>query len=392
MKIVKPLKNRYASITPETVSATLRPSKSLTENKIVFLPAAIPKADVVFAFDLTGSMYDDIGVAKSQAINIMTALDTLISDAQYGVISFMDYPGYYSSYGYSDYYGDASWGDYAYRLDQGITDDRTLISNKINSLIIGYGADGPQDYTRIMYESYADPAVGWRAGAKRILIILGDAIPHDDNLDEGVPGISPPVYGSTGGDPGRDEVMFTADDLDLQTVLQGMKDNNVVLLFVMGSGYGAIQHWTYWTGITGGGVYMLSDVTEIPTAIAELVGAQATHVDKLTLKAETGYEAWLTNVVPEEYTDIDIPPEGATKTFEITITVPLGTTPGIYKFHIIADADGASYGEQEVTITVPPSMVIPEVPLGTILASAAMFIGLLSYPGIQKIRRTPKLP
>ncbi len=380
-----------ASLTPATINATRNPGESVNEHKTAFLPGTIPKGDVVFAFDLTGSMDDDTAVVKAQAINIMNTLDTLIDDAQFGVMSFMDYPHAYNSWGYSNTYGSASYGDYAYRLNQSITDDKTSVSNKINGLVGGDGMDGPQDYTRIMYESYADLTVGWRSGAKKILVMFGDNVPHDNNLKEGVPGKSG-TY-STGGDPGRDEIILNGDDLDLQTVLGEMDTNNVILLYVQCANpypSDALDYWNYWTGITGGDAYQIANAAEIPAAIAALVEAEAAHVDTLTLKAEAGYEAWLTNVVPTEYTDIDIPTAGVTKEFDITITVPLGKAPGTYVFHIIADADGASYGEQLVTITVPFEHVIPETPFGTILASASICLGFLAYMGIPRFRRTRK--
>jgi hypothetical protein len=325
----------------------------------VFLPGTIPKADVIFAFDLTGSMGGAIATAKSQALNIMSTLDTLIGDAQYGVVSFMDYPHYYSSYGYEGSYG--SGPDYPYRLDQNITSDRNAVSNAIGALAIGNGDDGPEDYTRIMYESYADAEVGWRPGAKRILVLLGDSIPHDDNLNEAFAGGNL----STGGDPGRDEVMFTGDDLDLQIVLNGMALNNVVMLDVAYSGSYYLNYWQYWAGLTGGSAYLSESAGGIPTAIEALVESEAAHVEKLKLRTETGFEAWLTSVTPAEYTEIDIPPEGTARTFEINITVPLGTLSGTYKFHMIADADGATYGEQEVTIEVDAGPVDNEPPVIT---------------------------
>lgn len=352
------ISNALATISPTTLTATLGPGESITETKTVFLPGVIPKGDVIFALDLTGSMGDDIDVAKAEAINIMNALDLLISDAKYGVMSFMDYPDYYDSYGYASLYGDAAYGDYAYSLDLPLTNDKTQVSDTINALVLGYGGDGPQDYTRIMYESYADGAIGWRTGARHIVVIFGDAVPHDDDLNAGVPGKVGTL--STGGDPGRNEVMdFGGDDLDLQTVLSEMDTNNMVLLYVScESPYpsDALDYWEYWTSLTGGDAYQIADADEIPAAIQALVAALATHIDTLTLKAEAGYESWLTSVVPPEYTDIDIPPAGVTETFDIIITVPLGTTPGIYYFNITADADGASYGEQSVEITVfqPP--------------------------------------
>lgn len=371
--------NAYASITPEFLERIMKPCETITETKIVDLPAVIPKGDVVFAFDLTGSMSGVIATAKAQALAIMAALNLLISDAQYGVMSFMDYPHYYEDYyGYSAEYGYGS--DYAYRLDQAVTDDETAVATAINNLVLGYGSDGPQDYTRIMYESYADPAVGWRTGARRILVLLCDNVPHDDNLNEGIGG--DPV--STGGDPGRDEEMMTSDDLDLQTVLGEMASNNVVLLAVRYGMY-AFDYWTYWTGLTGGAAISSEDAEDIPELIEALVEATAGHIDSLTLVVqEPEYEAWLTCVDPPEYTDIDLPAE---RVFEICITVPCCTPPGVYIFHITAVGDGADYGEQTVIITVPPEAVIPEVPFGTIVASASMIMGLLGFFLIPRFKR-----
>lgn len=347
----------YASLTPASFSAALKPGESTVETETVFLPGEIPAADVMFAFDLTGSMSGAIATAKSNALSIMNTLDTLISDAQYGVISFMDYPHSYTSYGYTASYG--SGPDYAYLLDEPITSNRGSVSSAINALTIGSGDDSPQDYTRIMYESYADPGIGWRPGAKRILILLCDDVPHDENLNEGV---TTGIW-STGGDPGRDEIMFTGDDLDLQTVLAGMASNNVVLLVARYGGSYALNYWQYWAGLTAGSVYVSSIASDIPSAIVSLVGGVAAHVNKLTLKVETGYEAWLTSVTPSDYTNIDIPPSGITKVFDVTITVPLGTSPGTYTFDMTADADGASYGEQTITITCIGGPVDNEPPV-----------------------------
>ena len=99
-----------ATITPSTLNATLSPGQSVSEHKIVFLPGTIPKGDIIFAVDCTGSMSGSLGTAKAQAINIMNTIGTLISDCQFGLMSFMDYPNTYSSFGYSNTYGDASFG------------------------------------------------------------------------------------------------------------------------------------------------------------------------------------------------------------------------------------------------------------------------------------------
>lgn len=338
-----------AEIDPSSISVTLRPGESFTETKTVRLPAIIPNGDIVFAFDLTGSMGDEIGVAKAEALNIMNALDALISDARYGVVSYMDYPEYYSSCDYSDEYGDPASGDYAYSLDQPLTDDKVLVTSVINSLVLGYGGDGPQDYTRVFYESYSDPAIGYRPGSKKILLNFGDAVPHDCDINEGVPG----AVGtwSTGIDPGRDEILYTADDLDLQTVLADMAGNNVTLLEIHGNTYyGDLAHWEHWTGLTGGALYHLGGAGEVPEAIESLIEGEATFLSMLTLEVTTpGYESWLTSVTPPSYADLELPTE---VTFDVVVTVPEDAAPGIHVFFISAIGDGASYGDQEVTVEV----------------------------------------
>lgn len=240
----------------------------------VFVPlskAEQPKVDVVFSFDLTESMSYYFATAKSQASTIMTTLSQTSLDMAFGVVSHMDYPHTYSSYGYGSTYGVAASGDYAYRLGQPVTQNRTAVDSAIRRLALGSGSyDDPEDYARILYESYADAAIGWRPGASRFLLMLCDSIPHDDNLNEGVPGKIGNL--STGGDPGRDEVMFTSDDLDLQTVLNQMVANGVALL-VIRYGYlvtGTTPYWQHWANIIGGEMYTTSNIDGIPAKIQSM--------------------------------------------------------------------------------------------------------------------------
>jgi hypothetical protein len=345
-----------STITPEELTTTLEVGESVSETKTVFVPSEIPKADVMFSFDLTGSMGGIINTAKSEAIDIMGKLDAEIDDANYGVISYMDYPDNYDSFGYASTYG--SSGDYAYSLDKEITNDRDAVSTAINNLVLGYGADGPQDYTRIMYESYADPNIMYRDNSKKILLNFGDNVPHDNDLNEGV------TTGtwSTGGDPGRDEIMDETsdpsmigvgnDDLNLQTVLDEMAANEVTLLEVHTT-TNENDYWKYWTGITGGDVYVTSGSGEgLADAIVTLIEAEATHLDSLKLVPESGYESWVITD-PAEYTDVTIPEGGADYNFDIVITVPEETECGLHEFTISAMGNGANYGDQTVKIDVP---------------------------------------
>ena len=342
-----------ASVDPDTVWLTLSPGESASIPKTVIVPGVIPKGDILFAFDLTGSMSDEIDVAKAEAYNIMVAISGLVADPRFGVISYMDYPHWYDTCGYSDSYG--SGPDYAYSLDQPLTSDTALVRTVIEGLTGGSGDDGAQDYERIFYESYADSAnIGYRPGAKKVLLNFADCFPHDCNLSEG---IEPGIF-STGGDPGRDEIMGNSDDLDLQTVLGEMTAHGVTLLEVHGStNCGYLNYWQYWCSLTDGAFFLLSEAAQIPAAVESLILEQALYIDSLTLKVMTpGFESWLTMLDPPYYLDITAPD---TLYFTEKITVPPETTGGnIHIFQISAIGDGASYGDQIVLVTVPSGLLV----------------------------------
>ena len=365
-----------ASISPTLLEAELAPGESTTETKTVHIEEMPPQADVVFAFDLTSSMSGVISTAKTNATSIMTQLNALGSDVNFGVMSYMDYPHSYSSFGYPPVppyppgstiaYGSAVAGDYAYILDQAVTSSTSAVSTAINALTIGSGADGPQDYTRIMYESYADSSVNWRSGAKRIVVNFGDNVPHDNNLNAGVPGTS--GTWSTGGDPGRDEIILNVDDLDLQTVLAAMNANGITLLeahtsnWIVGDGYSGgtsvpvFDYWDYWTGITGGSTYLTSSSTLVTDIVAAVDAVLTVPLaDGVHLEASSPYESWV-STTPGSYDGVVRCVDDVE--FEVTITVPEDATPGIHTFTIsVKDEDGVNYGDQTVIITVPEPVI-----------------------------------
>jgi hypothetical protein len=351
-----------ASISPDTVEAELSPCESITVNKTVEIPELPPRGDVVFAFDLTGSMSGIINTAKANSTDIMDCVDALGVDVNYGVMSYMDYPHTYNSCGYYAGYGSSYWGDYAYGLNQSVTSNRTAVETAINGLTLGGGGDGPQDYTRIFHESYADAAnISYRSGSKKILVNFGDNVPHDCNLNENVTNGT----WSTGADPGRNETILDADDLDLQTVLGAMNANGVTLIechtanWITPSGLPVLDYWDYWTGITGGDVYITTSATLVDDVCNAIKDALVVpKVYDLHLEASSGFESWV-STVPAKYDELD---PGDIVTFVETIHVPNGTAPGVYTFTVSAvDDKGVSYGDQNVTITVIPPNEPPDV-------------------------------
>lgn len=308
--------------------ATLNPGESTTETKTYTTVEGKPitKVDVLFDFDLTGSMGGELSTMKTESQNIMNSLRGLVPDSAFGVASFMDY---------LDTYG-GELDDYPWKLDKGITTDTNAVGDMINSLKLGHGGDYPEAYSRALYETYADPSVGWRTGAKKMVIMFGDDIPHDPDYSGDV-------------DLGRDGLVGTDDDLYFKKVVAGLKSNGITVL-ALHSG-GDDRPWRYMTEETGGIYHELAhaEASQIPEAIASMVEAEVEKIGELTLRAEAGYEDWV-SFTPDRHTDVG---GGETGAFEVRVTVPWGTKGGTYEFEIELVGDGTVLGTQRVTVTVP---------------------------------------
>lgn len=262
-------------------------------------------------------------------------------------------------------------------------------TDKLALLPVGW--DGPESYTRVWYESvteligdpnpdYGPP--GYRPDSRKLLIHFNDNAPHDNNLNEGVPGKTDVV--STGGDPGRNGIMDETsdpakigppfnDDLDLQRVLALLGDHDITLIAARNhyvNGSWACQHgnrlyeenWDYWTNLTGGRVVLLHDgctngnerdcffsqSSAILLAVMEAIDHEASEFKRITLQTSPGFESWV-SFTPGEYLDVTAPVE---LDFQVTITPPPGTSPGMYNFSIHAIDDRAIYATQAVSITV----------------------------------------
>jgi len=356
---VKELKGAFdvvpASLMPETIVATLRPGESAVETKTASISSAPPKGDILFMMDLTSSMGEELNNVKTNSINIMNSIGSVIADAAFGLVTHMDYTTYYNyicGY-YSTYpYGSSTDGDYPYQLDQSITSVKSDVATRIYSKSLGNGLDLPEDYARVLYETTADPSIGWRPGARKFVVAWLDALPHDCARGP-----------STGVDPGRDGIAGTDDDLGMAEVLATMDAQNITLI-VLYSGSGYLSVWKGYAALTGGDAFQISPDGTIPSGtdidayIANIILTETSKINNLTLEVCTpGYEGWLTTVDPASYTDVDlaIPFTGD---FEVTYTVPEGTEAGVNEFDVCLIGDGAEYARQHVTITVATTIQV----------------------------------
>ena len=164
------------------------------ESQTVDVPVTVPedyvfdKVDILFMVDVSGSYGDDIAQFKSKAVDIVNAFQTAGRDVQIGLSTFSDFP--FSPYGgYTN-------GDYAYQLDQPLTNEFSEVISAINSISLHWGADGPESQLEALYQaatgrgrtipdkSYADIApssVGWRSGSLPIIFLATDYSFHKEN-------------------------------------------------------------------------------------------------------------------------------------------------------------------------------------------------------------------
>lgn len=226
------------------------------------LPA---KVDVVLQLDLTGSMGGVLSQAQAQAQQAVNDLKAAspTTDFRFSVTSLEDYPGSFGpSCGstYSATYGDSS--DVPFRQELASTSDAAKVQDVIKGLSLGSGADGPESYGRALWElgqSDTQTSLGLRSDALKLVIVFGDSLPHDKNVNQDVEGVTGIV--DTGIDPGRNgKIDCGGDDIDFQdNALTALTSSKTRLLFVDSSyGSGIEAYWRKWSSVTGGAYTQLT--------------------------------------------------------------------------------------------------------------------------------------
>jgi uncharacterized repeat protein (TIGR01451 family) len=155
-------------VTPASVSATLLPGASTTVAKTVETPPIPPNPDIVFLADTTSSMSGAIGNVQAGAATIMSTVLAAQPTSEFGVANYTDQncPN-------------------PFVLDQAITASTAAVQTALNALSTSGGAcnaDAPEDYINALYQLATNPAVGFRSGSTRIIVLFGDSSSHDPSV------------------------------------------------------------------------------------------------------------------------------------------------------------------------------------------------------------------
>jgi hypothetical protein len=339
-------------ITAGTTFVSLLPGECYTDTMVCSVPDFPPVADILIDFDLTGSMGQELDRLKANSINIMNSIRAEIPNSNFGLISGEDYNQIYSeplvNCDYAGPYGSDVKPDSPYRLDISLTSDITAVAMAIDAMVLGDGMDFPEDYTRQLYESVAELVgdtnstygiLGWRPEAKKIVLAFNDYVPHDCNVTQCV-GMFPWSFGR---DPGRDELVNTADDLVLLDVIDQMANQNISLVDVSSGDTLTITLWRCLASLTpGGGAFLVNPDGSIPGGVSiedfivNLIESTFDTLEEVSPQVCGGDPSFLNSVTPPSYYDVYTPSD---LTFELEFCVPPGTNPGTYCIDVCTYTD-----------------------------------------------------
>jgi hypothetical protein len=326
-----------ATLTPSANTFTLRAGDPVlgvaTEAKTVGVPAALPHADIEIAIDSTASMGPSIAQAKTDAINIVNGVQAVIGDAQFAVVDFRDS-------------GD---GAAEYQVRQSMSGNATEISNAINAMSAGGGGDFPEAYNLVFHNSYnpaLDGAIGWRAGTRKFVVVIGDAQPHG---------------AGSAGFGGCTDMSADPHGFNTATEIAGMNAAQRTLLMIRQVSGNTTTSLACYQSLAAAGFSGGSAVDgggSLATTIINLINAAFANVNNVHLEVVSAGPA------PASAAWIGLPPAigpvpapGTYNIGNVAITVPAGTPAGTYTFDIRAVADGVDIGHQTLTIIVPVKML-----------------------------------
>ncbi len=211
--------------------------------------------DVMLLFDTSGSMSGVLEEAKSEIVGVMNHINGELPDAHFGVAEVRDIP-----IGADEKEVEESF-EKPWKLDQPLTSDLNSVKTAIEPLFADGGGDGPEAYGRALWETDTNPNVGWRGGARHVIILIADNVPHDNNLDEGIPSnlwVEPEPWDTGEELPGKWGIPGTtwtpSTNLDFQSIARQLGSDGKPLGMVdfQGTETGYLPYWEDWAGLSGG--------------------------------------------------------------------------------------------------------------------------------------------
>jgi hypothetical protein len=220
--------------------------------------------DLAFAIDTTGSMADDIAAVKAGVSTIVAAVRAHGTDARFGLVTYRDHP--------IAPHGDP--GDWPGRVELSFTADSAQFTGAVNSLTVGGGNDWPESvYSGLL----AATTLPWRSGVTKVVVLLGDAPPHDPE----------PVTGLSASD--ATSALVNLDPARLYPVTVGGTAGPIFDQLAAATG-GSVHPVSGADEVVGAIVSAIEDATGSPIALLEPVDISARRGHPLRFDGSASYD------------------------------------------------------------------------------------------------------
>jgi hypothetical protein len=337
-------------IDPNENNLVLKQDNTYDEVITVKVPGdtGVSKVDVYFLADTTGSMHGIIDSVRSGAHTIFTELYDLELEMAFGVGNYKDFPH----------------DPYAFQHQLNPTTTIADVADAINSWSAGGGVDTPEGQLYALDQLAEAPggSIGWRTGAKRIIVWFGDAPGHDPICKE-ISGLDYDIDEASVIDKLVGPPLISVIAISTDTGIPGALDGNPNTTpndyqedcNILNGSSGQASRIAEATGgihVTG-----ISEATIVDTII-NLVSSAATTINNLNLVATGNTAPFVVSITPVG----GYGPLSGDKDHKLTFKVqfkgvePCTNEDQVFKGFIEAIADGVVVARKRVSITVPPCM------------------------------------
>jgi hypothetical protein len=332
------------TIDPSTNDLTLPLCKQESERITVTIPKSgvKPKADVYLLSDTTGSMTSIIDAVKAGAGAIVGNPALAGFDVAYGVGNYKDFPH----------------DPYAFQHQLSPTTNTVSVTAAVATWIAGGGSDTPEGQLYALHRLAVDPAIGWRAGARRIVVWFGDAPGHDPVCvaltGEGAAVTEASVIANLGA------AAITVVAISTTTGTPGALDGVPTLgatdyTAACGAPGGAPLQATHITAATGGSHTTGVNAATIVATLTALIAAAVTSTGNVQLVPSAGIVGFVASISPAGgYGPL---PGNVPHVLPFDVVwvgnVACGPKPLVFTGTLDVIADGMIVAQKKVRIVVP---------------------------------------
>jgi hypothetical protein len=338
-----PVRKEPVTIDPTTNDWRLNRCERVTEKITVTIPksGAQPRADVYLLADTTGSMGAVLASVAAGASAILNNPALAGFDVAWGVGNYRDFPV------------DGVRNSYAFAHQVSPTTALATADAAISTWAAGEGSDGPEGQLHALHRIATDPAIGWRADSKRILVWFGDAPGHDP-IPSALSGLAADI---TEGSATADLTAAGITVIAVSTTTgfaSALDDDPTIGAFDYPAPGGTAGQATRITAATGGSHTTGVNPGSIVATLAGLIAAAVTAIGSVSLVSTGATAAFIESITPASYGPLPGDEEHVLS-FEVTWVgiKDCRDRDQVFTGTIDVVADGVVVAQKSVRITVP---------------------------------------